>query len=117
MKGAIAWFAENSVAANLLMLLIIGGGFLALGSIKQEVFPEVSLDMITITVPYPGAAPEEVEEAVCVRIEEEITEQPIAFEVTLPCFVPFPFEREVRQFNDQSWNNVGCHADNARGPQ
>ena len=72
MRGMINWFAHNSVAANLLMLMIIAGGILATGSVREEVFPEIELDMINIEVPYLGAAPEEVEEAVNVRIEEQI---------------------------------------------
>jgi multidrug efflux pump subunit AcrB len=72
MKGVIAWFAANGVAANILMVFIIILGLLTLGSIKQEVFPEVTPDAITILVPYPGAAPAEVEEAVVIRIEERI---------------------------------------------
>ena len=72
MRGPIAWFAKNSVAANLLMVVILTGGLLTTVSSKPEVFPEFSLDMITVSVPYLGAAPEEVEEAVCVRIEEAL---------------------------------------------
>ncbi len=72
MNNMIAWFAKNSVAANLLMFVIMAAGLVAILTVKQEVFPEFSLDLITVTVPYPGAAPEEVEEAVCIRIEEEI---------------------------------------------
>jgi len=69
---AIEWFAKNHVAANLLMVILMVGGLLMLPSIKQEVFPEFSTDMITVSVLYLGAAPEEVEEGVCVRIEEQI---------------------------------------------
>ena len=72
MKGAVAWFASNGVAANLLMLLILVGGLLTIPQIKEEVFPEFSTGLISVTVLYPGAAPAEVEEAVCVRIEEAI---------------------------------------------
>ncbi len=72
MNRAIAWFASNSVAANLLLLLIAVGGALTIPIVRQEVFPEISVDVITIVVAYPGAAPEEVEEAICVRIEEQI---------------------------------------------
>ena len=71
-RGIIDWFARNSVAANLLMVLIMAGGLMTVAGLKQEVFPEFSLDMVTVQVPYLGAAPEEVEEAVCVRIEEAI---------------------------------------------
>ncbi|MDG1401666.1 MAG: efflux RND transporter permease subunit [Candidatus Binatia bacterium] len=72
MKRAIAWFAENSVAANLLMALIVVGGVLALPVVKLEIFPEMRVDSVSISVPYPGASPEEVEQAICVRIEERI---------------------------------------------
>jgi len=71
-KGIIAWFATNHVAANLLMLLIMAGGLLTIFTIKMEVFPETSLDTITITVPYRGASPADVEEGVCIRVEEAI---------------------------------------------
>jgi multidrug efflux pump subunit AcrB len=71
-KGIVRWFAENGVAANLVMILIIAGGLVSVFTIKQEVFPDFSADIVTVTVPYPGAAPEEVEEAVVIRIEEAI---------------------------------------------
>ena len=71
---SIGWFARNSVAANLIMVLIIAGGLVSLfgGTIVQEVFPEFSIDLITVQVPYTGAAPEEVEEAICLRVEEAV---------------------------------------------
>jgi multidrug efflux pump subunit AcrB len=71
-KRAIAWFARNRVAANLLMVVIMAAGLVSATNVKREVFPEFSLDIITVTVPYLGAAPEEVEEGVCVRVEEAI---------------------------------------------
>ena len=64
--------ARNSVAANLLMILIAVSGFIAITTVTEEVFPEIELDRIRISVPYLGAAPEEVEEAVVIRIEEAI---------------------------------------------
>ena len=70
MSRAISWFAANHVAANLMMVLLIAGGLLTLPNIKQEVFPEISLPIITVSVDYPGASPAEVEAAVCVRVEE-----------------------------------------------
>ncbi|MCG8592139.1 MAG: efflux RND transporter permease subunit [Proteobacteria bacterium] len=72
MKGAIAWFARNHVAANLLMLLMVAGGLAALPAIQQKSFPDVNVEVIQVGVTYLGAAPEEVEEGVCVRIEEEV---------------------------------------------
>jgi multidrug efflux pump subunit AcrB len=71
-KGPIAWFARNHVAANLLMFLILVGGITALPSIQQKTFPDIDIEIIQIAVPYLGAAPEEVEQGVCIRIEEEV---------------------------------------------
>ena len=68
----ISWFAKNSVAANLLMIFIAFSGAISILSVNYEVFPEIDLDRISIEIPYLGAAPEEVEEAVCVRVEEAI---------------------------------------------
>ncbi len=73
MTGAIKWMAGNHVAANLLMMVLLVGGLIKAFSIKQEVFPEVSLDMIQVQVPYPGAGPEEVEEGIILKIEDNIT--------------------------------------------
>ena len=72
MKPIIAWFAENHVAANLLMGVIVLGGLVSVPQIPMKAFPDIEIPAITIAVPYLGAAPEEVEEGVCVRIEEEL---------------------------------------------
>ncbi|MCK6554347.1 efflux RND transporter permease subunit [Candidatus Binatia bacterium] len=72
MKTAVAWFARNNVAANLLMMVLVVGGLMALPSIPQKTFPDIDIDMVSVAVEYLGAAPEEVEEGVCVRIEEQI---------------------------------------------
>ena len=71
-RGPIAYMARNGVAANLLLLFIFVAGFFALRGLVQEVFPEVSMDRIRITVPYPGATPDEVEESIILKIEEQI---------------------------------------------
>ena len=72
MKALIAWFANNGVVANLLMLIIILLGVMAIFTVNQEIFPEFEAEMISVSVPYRGAAPEEVEEGVSVRLEESI---------------------------------------------
>lgn len=68
----IRWFTNNGVAANLLMMIILFGGAASLLNIKLELFPPFSLGTINIRVPYRGAAPAEVEESICIRIEEKI---------------------------------------------
>ena len=72
MRSGIGWFARNRVAANLLMTAFVLSGLLAVGGITGEVFPEIDLDRIDIEVPYLGAAPEEVEQGVVMRIEEAV---------------------------------------------
>jgi multidrug efflux pump subunit AcrB len=71
-KGVLAWFAKNHVASNLLMILIIASGIMTIFTIKIEFFPEMSLDIITVTVPYLGASPSEVEQGVSLRVEEAL---------------------------------------------
>ncbi len=73
MKGPIKWMANNHVAANLLMMIFIMGGLIMASSIKQEVFPSMEFDMIRIGVAYPGAGPEEVEEGIILKIEENLS--------------------------------------------
>lgn len=73
MHGLIAWFARNAVAANLLMLTILGlGGFALAKLIPLEVFPSIERDAINIAVGYPSASPEEIEEGISILIEEAI---------------------------------------------
>lgn len=71
-KGLIAWFTRNPVAANLLMALIIIGGIMSVFTIRKQMFPTVELSMISIQVPFPGAAPQEVEQGVIIRIEDAL---------------------------------------------
>ncbi len=72
-KGPIAWMAQNHVAANLLMFIFLIGGIIMIStSIKQEVFPDFEIDMVNITVPYPGSSPEEVETGIILAVEEAI---------------------------------------------
>jgi multidrug efflux pump subunit AcrB len=71
-KGLIAWFARNSVAANLLMFFILVGGFLTIQTINKQMFPQVQINWINYTAPYPGAAPQEVEEGITIKIEEAL---------------------------------------------
>ncbi len=68
----IEYFAANPVAANLLMLIMLIGGFVTASSITAQTFPTLNLGQINITVPYPGATPSEVEESITRRIEEAV---------------------------------------------
>lgn len=69
----IRLFVRNPVAANMLMVIILGGGLVAATIIPRELFPEFELNQITITVPYPGAtSAEDVEQGITVRVEEYV---------------------------------------------
>ena len=70
--GIIAWFARNSVAANLLMIFILVGGLLTIQTINKQMFPQVKINWISYNAPYPGAAPQEVEEGITIKIEEAL---------------------------------------------
>ena len=72
MKNILAAFARNKVFANILLTIIFLAGYLATISMIRETFPEFSLDRINISVAYPGADPEEVEEGISRKIEEAL---------------------------------------------
>ena len=72
MTRVIGWFVRNPVAANLLMTIFVVGGLIALTQVRQEELPSVEPYVVTVSVPYPGAAPEDVENGVLLRIEEAV---------------------------------------------
>ena len=71
-KGLIAWFARNSVAANLLMFIILIGGLLTASTIRKQFFPAVDINWIEFSAVYPGTAPQEVEEGITIKIEQAL---------------------------------------------
>jgi len=72
MKSFIKWAIDNTPAMNTLMAAILIVGAVSLYFLHREVFPEFELEMVLITVPYPGASPEEVEEGICQKLEEAV---------------------------------------------
>ncbi|MDE1460846.1 efflux RND transporter permease subunit [Spartinivicinus poritis] len=71
-KGIIGWFAANSVAANLLMLFLIALGIGSAFTIKKQMFPDIKLDTVVVSINYPGASPSEVAQSVTLRVESAV---------------------------------------------
>lgn len=71
-KGLIAWFARNPVAANLLMIFILVGGLLSAFTIRKQMFPQFENNWLSVQAVYPGAAPQEVEEGITIKVEESM---------------------------------------------
>lgn len=71
-KGLIAWFARNPVAANLIMIFVLIGGLLTALTIRKQAFPQFESNWVSIQAIYPGAAPQEVEEGITIKIEENL---------------------------------------------
>lgn len=71
-RGAIGFMARNTIAANLLMIILLGGGFWAMFNMQKEVFPQYNRDIVEVNVVYPGAAPAEVEQGILRPVEETI---------------------------------------------
>ena len=72
MNGPIRWFIDNPIAANLLMILLVLGGLLAIPALNKQFFPEIEINSVSVSMVYPGASPREVEEQICARIEEAV---------------------------------------------
>ena len=72
MKSILTAFAENTVFANIILILVFLSGYIAVSSMIKEVYPELSLGLITISIPYPGGDPGEIEESICLKLEEAI---------------------------------------------
>lgn len=72
-SGFVHYFANNAVAANLVMTLMLVGGVLAGLRLTAQVFPTVAPGIVTVTVAYPGATPAEVEEGITRRVEEAVS--------------------------------------------
>lgn len=71
-SGPIAYMAHNPIAANLMMIILLGGGIWTMFNIQKEVFPQYQLDVVEVSVVYPGAAPAEVEQGILRPVEEAI---------------------------------------------
>ena len=70
--GPIAYMAGNGVAANLFMATILFAGLVALTGLEREAWPTLPFNQIEVSVAYPGATPEEVEESIVVKVEEQV---------------------------------------------
>lgn len=72
MESLGKWSINNRVTVNLIMIFIIVAGLITVSNMRRELNPQFALDMINISVVYPGASPEDVEEGICIKIEEKI---------------------------------------------
>lgn len=90
MRKLLESFARNEVFANTFLAVVLISGLMAARNIVRETFPEFALDIITVTVPWPGADPEEVEEGICRKLEEAVKGIP-----------------GIRQFDTTASENVG----------
>jgi multidrug efflux pump subunit AcrB len=126
-RGPIAWMTQNSIAANLLMMLLLGGGIWTAFTIQKEVFPNFILDNVEISVSYPGAAPEEVEQGILQPIEQALRDVNGIDEVTSyaregrayvqATFVAGQPRMKVFQDIDQAVNRIRTFPDQIEQPE
>ncbi len=72
MRSLVRGSIGNGPALNIVMIAVMGVGLYCTRNLHRDVFPDFDLDMVIVSVPYPGAAPEEVEEGICQKIEEAV---------------------------------------------
>ncbi len=70
MKSIVEWFSRNHVAANFMMFALLLAGGMSWFKMKKEIFPELAINAVSVRVPYPNASPDEVEQGICIPIEE-----------------------------------------------
>ena len=70
--GIIDFFARNPVAGNLLMLLLLFGGLFVASNLEIKDYPDLKSREISVTVPFPGSGPAEIEESINRRLEENL---------------------------------------------
>ncbi len=72
MKTVVRWAIDNTPAMNTIVVSVLAVGLLSWMTLRREDFPRFELEIILITVPYPGASPEEVENGICQKVEEAV---------------------------------------------
>jgi multidrug efflux pump subunit AcrB len=72
MKSLIRWALNSAPGMNVMMIAVMAVGAASLWTMRREVFPEFELEVVMVTVPYPGATPEDVETGICQKIEESV---------------------------------------------
>ena len=70
--SAVRWAIKNTPAMNTIVVGVLVVGVLAAFMLRREVFPQFELEIVLVTVPYPGASPDEVESGICQKIEEAV---------------------------------------------
>lgn len=72
MNGIISFWARNSVAANLLMVLCFIGGLWGYLSLEEEIFPQLQFNGASVSMAWQGASPSDIEDQIVIRIEEAL---------------------------------------------
>lgn len=70
MDKILRYFAMHPTAANILMMSIVLLGLAVLPNLNKETFPQLKARLVSVSVPFPGASPSEVEEGICRRLED-----------------------------------------------
>ena len=74
MNGLVAWWARNGIAANLLMVIAFIGGTFGFLSLEKEAFPSADFNGASVSIAWPGASPQDVEDQIVVRLEEVVAD-------------------------------------------
>jgi len=73
MNGVISWWANNKVAANLLMVGILIAGAISFFTIERELEPYIEAPGAQVSIVWPGASPQDIEEQIVIRVEEAVS--------------------------------------------
>jgi len=72
MRGVINYFVRYPITGDMIMILILVAGFVSMQNMRSNFFPATDTKNITIQIVYPGASPEEMEEGIVAKIEDNL---------------------------------------------
>ncbi len=72
MRSLVQWAVNNTPAMNVTVVATLIAGVISFAMLRREVFPEFELEIVLVSVPYPGASPLDAEKGVCQPVEEAV---------------------------------------------
>jgi len=71
-SGFLKFFVEHKTAANIIMILMIVVGLLSIGRLNKQFFPDFDVEIVAVTIDWPGATAQEIDKNIVQLLEPEL---------------------------------------------